>query len=373
MNQTLEQTPLHAWHAAHQGRMVDFAGWSMPVQYGSIVAEHEATRTAAGLFDVSHMGRFWLTGPDAEVLLERIFTRSPRRMKPGQVRYGLITNRAGGVLDDVLLSRVVPAGDEPFWLLVVNASNRIKIWDWLLLHTEPGEQAGLSDRTRETAMIAVQGPLALQLVQPHVGDLDLAGMKYYTVRRSQGWGDWVLVSRTGYTGEDGCELILPKENAVAAWEALLAAGADQGARPAGLGCRDTLRLEAGMPLYGHELEEEINPIQADLKFALDLADRDFIGRDAIALFAEDPGQPVRIGLEISGRRAAREGSTLLQGGERVGVVTSGSFSPTLEKPIAMGYVIPEAAAVGATLEVDIRGKIVPAKVVSLPFYRRPRV
>jgi aminomethyltransferase len=214
----------------------------------------------------------------------------------------------------------------------------------------------------------VQGPFAREILAP-LADADLGGMKYYSGQDATIAGVQSYVSRTGYTGEDGFELVVPNENAVAVWEAVLAAGQSQGAMPAGLAARDTLRLEAGMPLYGHELSESINPIQAGLKFAVNL-DREFVGRERIARFAQDPAQPKRVGLELSGRRVPREHYPITQGEELLGEVTSGTFSPTLDKPIAMGYVRPEFAAAGTELEIDIRGRRAPAAVVPLPFYQR---
>ncbi len=344
--------------------MVDFAGWSMPVQYSSIVAEHRATRTAATLFDVSHMGRLLLAGPDAGRFLDHLVTRRIADLAAGRIRYGLITNAQGGILDDVLVYRL---HEEGRYQLVVNASNRLKILDWIEVH-RTGFQVTLDDRTHATAMIALQGPLAPALLQPLV-DADLSGWKYYTGREAAVAGMQAYVSRTGYTGEDGFELVVPAAEATAAWEKLLAAGAEQGVMPAGLAARDTLRLEAAMPLYRHELSEAINPYQAGLGFAVNL-DHEFIGREAVARFAQDPAQPQRVGLTLSGRRVPREGYRVYAGEEPVGEVTSGTFSPTLDRPIAMAYVAPAQAEPGTELSVDVRGDRQPATVASLPFYKR---
>jgi aminomethyltransferase len=353
--------------------MVDFAGWSMPVQYTSIVEEHNATRRAIGLFDVSHMGRFTLTGPGTAEFLDRITTRRVADMSEGQIRYSLVTNEEGGILDDVLTYRIAGVADSDFQM-VVNAGNREKIFDWLVAKQKDLGAGGVDivDRTVETAMIAVQGPSAVALVEPLVAT-DLEGMRYYTGQMTNISGLKGLVTRTGYTGEDGCELIVAAEDAVAVWDILLGAGQSLGATPAGLACRDTLRLEAAMPLYGHELTEQINPIQAGLKFAINLKDRDFVGHDAIAGFKDDPAQPRRVGLVLSGRRVPREGYPIVDAaGKTVGHVTSGTFSPTLEQPIAMGYVDPQAAETGTELAIDIRGRAEPATVVALPFYKRAK-
>jgi aminomethyltransferase len=371
MTASLARTPLYDWHASHGGRMVEFGGWSMPVQYSSIVAEHLATRTAAGLFDISHMGRLRFDGPDAAEFLDRLVTRRVTDMRPGQIRYALVTSETGGILDDVLVYRLADAAGGTYYLMVVNASNRPKIVDWIrrCQAASPMGQMQWSDLTQQWAMIAVQGPKALDLVQPLV-EADLAGMKYYTGTETRIAGHGGIVSRTGYTGEDGCELIVGAAMAEKVWQTLLDAGAPLGALPAGLGCRDTLRLEAAMPLYGHELSEEINPYQAGLAFAVNLQGRSFPGRDALARIKQDPSQPRRVGLQLEGKRIPREGYPILRGGETVGHVTSGTFSPTLERPIAMGYVRPDCAEPGTELAIDLRGRAEGARVVELPFYRR---
>lgn len=375
MTGPLFRTPLADWHSAHGGRMVDFAGWSMPVQYASIVAEHQATRQAVGLFDVSHMGRLRLDGSGAAAFLDRLLTRKVVGMGPGKIRYSLICNEGGGILDDVLVYHLLAHGGGLYHLLVVNASNREKIVGWLKSHLQPSDDVTLNDRTFETAMIAVQGPQALMCAEPLVGT-DLGGLGYYTGTETTICGHAAIVSRTGYTGEDGCELIVPATAAIEVWEKVLAHGKDAGAAAVGLGARDTLRLEAAMPLYGHELNEQINPIQAGLSFAVNLEGRDFIGREAMVAAKQNKELPVRVGLELAGRRAAREHYPVLTPTRSasevatVGEISSGTFSPTLQKPIAMAYLPPQYAEVGTELAVDIRGSAEPARVVKLPFYSR---
>ena len=369
----LAHTPLHDWHAAHGGRMVDFAGWDMPVQYGSIVAEHTATRTAVGLFDVSHMGRFRIEGSGAAAFLDRIVTRKVQGMKPGQIRYALVTNDNGGILDDVLVYRLTDDSDHGFYQLVVNASNRTKIWDWLLAH-QPGPEVQLTDVTISTAMIAVQGPRALEIVRP-ITEVDVARLKYYYGAESKISGGAGIVSRTGYTGEDGCELVVPAGAALEVWDKLVAAATQFKGAPAGLGARDTLRLESGMPLYGHELGEDIDPFQSGLGNAVDLEGRTFPGSAALIKLRDDATLPVRAGWILAGKRVPREGYGIYRGEQQVGRVTSGTFSPTLEAPIAMGYVSREcvsqdAANTSAQLSIDIRGHREAARAVQLPFYRR---
>jgi aminomethyltransferase len=369
MTGPLLRTPLADWHSAHGGRMVDFAGWSMPVQYGSIVAEHQATRRAAGLFDVSHMGRLRLVGAGAEAFLDRLLTRKVASMAPGKIRYSLVCNEEGGILDDVLVYHLQQHGGGLYYLLVVNASNREKIYQWLLRHRQADEDIKIADSTMETAMIAVQGPAAIQCVEPLAGK-DIGGLGYYTGTEATICGGAGIVSRTGYTGEDGCELIVPAAIAGLVWESVLSQGKTSGAMPAGLGARDTLRLEAAMPLYGHELSEQINPIQAGLSFAVNLEGREFVGKSVLMEAKQKKALPVRVGLELAGRRAAREHYAVLSDGQAVGEVTSGTFSPTLERPIAMAYVPPQYAQLGTELAVDIRGSAEPCRVVKLPFYTR---
>ena len=371
MSGELKLTPLYDWHRANGARMVDFAGWSMPVQYGSIVEEHTATRTAAGVFDISHMGRLRFDGPGAAGFLDRLLTRRVLGIEPGQIRYSLVTNESGGILDDVLVYHLQDPPESSYYLLVVNAGNRQKIVSWIEPHLADAQNVGFTDQTLSTAMIAVQGPGALKAAQSLLADR-LDDLRYYqgsVTRIGNGPG---VVSRTGYTGEDGCELIVPGESAVAVWQQVLAAGGS----PAGLGARDTLRLEAAMPLYGHELSEQIDPYTAGLGFAVQNKDRQYIGRAALLakkeLLAnkEQTDRPKRIGLSLSGRRVPRQGYNVYRADELVGQVTSGTFSPTLERPIAMAYV--RAAAANEELNIDIRGRHEPARVVELPFYRRPQ-
>jgi aminomethyltransferase len=368
MTTALAQTPLHQWHAAHGGRMVEFGGWSMPVQYGSIVEEHHATRRAAGLFDISHMGRLRFDGDDAGRFLDTLVTRRVDNLRPGRIRYGVVCNDDGGCLDDVLVYRLDDDGG-PYHLMVVNASNREKILGWIERHIDGFGDVQFEDLTLTRAMIAVQGPRALGLVTPLL-QFDPAELKYYTGRESTIGSTRGIVSRTGYTGEDGCELIVPADFATELWQTLLDTGESVGAAPVGLGARDTLRLEAAMPLYGHELTEEITPVQAGLGFAIDLEDRKFHGREALIQAQGDRELPQRVGLVCSGRRVPREDYLILSEENEVGHVTSGTFSPTLESPIAMGYVSPDSSRPGTELCVQVRGRGEAARVVELPFYKR---
>ena len=360
---TLLRTACHPWHTAHGGRMVDFAGWEMPVQYSSIVAEHKAVRQAAGLFDIAHMGRLKFNGPDAVKFLDHLLTNEVASLKMGQVRYALVCQENGGVLDDVLVYRFPETH-----LLVVNASNRLKILDWIAKH-QSGFDCQVQDCTESHFMLALQGPSSLSLLQP-LTDIPLEPMGYYFGAPAKVLGQPALVSRTGYTGEDGYEVIVEADQGLKLWETLLAAGANAGVLPAGLGCRDTLRLEAAMPLYGHELNESVDPLTAGLGFAVKLKKPDFIGRAALEAIKATPNRPVRVGLELTGKRIAREGSLVFTGDQQIGNVTSGTFSPTLEKSISMAYVNPAQSSVGTTVDVDIRGQRIAATVVKLPFYQR---
>ena len=355
------RTSLYDAHLALGARMVDFAGWDMPVQYTSIAQEHQAVRTAAGIFDISHMGRFWFAGSGAVPLVQRIFTNNAATLKEGQVRYGLVCNERGGILDDILVY-----GYADGLGMVVNASNREKVFTWIQSH-QSSQPVPLRDTTLETCMIAVQGPKALELVHG-LTPADAAALPYYFSTHTTYRGNTCLLSRTGYTGEDGVEFTVSRHQGQALWDDLKL----RGATPCGLGARDTLRLEAAMPLYGHELNEEIDPLQAGLNWAVKFDKGEFLGREALLKRKDEAGRPKRVGLEIEGKRIAREQAVVLVGGQKIGVVTSGTFAPTLEKAIAMAYVDPAHAGVGTVCEVDIRGKPSPAKVVRLPFYDRKR-
>ncbi len=361
---SLLRTPLYDWHASHGARLVDFAGWEMPVQYSSIVPEHKAVRGACGLFDIAHMGRLRFTGPDAARFLDHLLTNDVSSLAVGQIRYSLVTNDTGGILDDVLVYRLPQSH-----MLVVNASNRLKIVDWIENHRS-GFDVVIEDLTLSHFMLALQGPRALELLQPLV-PVELSQIRYYHAVETTILSRPGLVSRTGYTGEDGVEVIVPAADALALWTTLFDQGTPIGLLPCGLGCRDTLRLEAAMPLYGHELNESIDPFSAGLAFAVKLEGREFPGRDILAARQHDPQRRKRVGLKLAGRRIAREGATVWIGIQKVGDITSGTFSPTLEQSLAMAYVDPGSAVEGTAVEVEIRGQRESATVVKLPFYRRP--
>lgn len=369
MSTQLATTPLDDWHRSAGAKMVPFAGYEMPIQYESIVSEHQLCRTSAALFDVSHMGRLRFDGDQAADLLDHLLTRRVSDLQIGRVRYGLMCDPKGGVLDDVLVSNLQTPSGSQFHLLVVNASNRHKILESIKPHLDDFPTVTLSDRTELTAMIAVQGPMAVEICQK-LFRTDLAKLKYYRAVITDQFAKPVILSRTGYTGEDGFELIVRAEEAGRVWENILLAGRDQGCGAAGLGARDTLRLEAAMPLYGHELSETIDPITAGLSFACDFEGRSFVGDEALRdIVAAGPAKK-RIGLKPEGKRPAREGCPVLSNsGEEIGVVTSGGPSPTLGYPIAMALV-DSSHAESEQFQIDIRGKSVTAMRVGMPFYRR---
>jgi aminomethyltransferase len=356
-----KRTVLYDWHVGHGARIVDFGAWDMPVQYTTIMEEHTAVRTGTGIFDVSHMGRLSFGGPDTLALIQRVFTNNASTMKDMQVRYGLICNDQGGVRDDVLVYRW-PYG----YAMVVNAGNREKIVGWLE-ESKGSLNVQMQDQTLDTCMIAVQGPKALEASQGLV-EADVSKLAYYYAAPTRYDGKGCVVSRTGYTGEDGLEFMVSKAQGAQLWEALV----KRGARPCGLGARDTLRLEAAMPLYGHELSEELDPFQAGLDWAVKLDKGDFRGREALVRRRQDVTLRKRIGLELSGKRIAREGAAVQAEGKTIGTVTSGTFAPTLHKTIAMAYVEPAFTKPGIHCQVDVRGNAEAAQAVALPFYKRSK-
>jgi aminomethyltransferase len=367
----MKQTTLHDRHVELGARMVEFGGWSMPVQYGAILDEVTTVRTAAGLFDLGHMGRFEVAGPDAVALVDRVATNHAARIPVGAIRYGLLLNDAGYPIDDLLIYR-----DEVGVYLVVNASNTDVDLAWMRRHAD-GLDVAVVDTTDETGMLAVQGERSVDVLQPLVAGCDLSSIKYYRFDHGTVCGlPNTRISRTGYTGEPGFEVYVPAGEAPRVWDEILAAGAPHGLKPIGLGARDTLRLEAGMSLYGHEIDLSHHPLEAGLAFAVKLDDEkgDFIGRAALERLAAHPTRRL-VGIATDGPRVPRQGHVLYAGPERqtaVGEVVSGAKSPTLNTNIATAYVRLESAAEGTELELDVKGKRQPARVVSLPFYSRTR-
>jgi aminomethyltransferase len=365
----LKRTPFHDFHVQAGGKLVDFAGWEMPILYRGIVDEHEQTRNSGSIFDVSHMGRLHFSGKDAAAFLNKVLTRNVADQKVGQSRYSLVTNEAGGILDDVILSK-----DVKNWILVCNASNREKLVKYFTkVRHDLDLDFDMADNTESTAMVALQGPRIIERVAG-VLPVDLGSMKRYHFESGSYMGMLKFtVFRSGYTGEDGVEIVIPAKVAGMAMKLIAGKTEKEGAtiKPAGLGARDTLRLEAGMPLYGHELNVNTDPISAGLTWAVDL-NKDFIGAEALRKIAAEGPKRKLVGLELEGKRIARQGTPVVADGLPVGEVTSGTLSPTLQKSIAMAYVDAERAAEGTPLAVDLKGTQIPAKVVKLPFYKRPK-
>ena len=341
--------------------MVDFAGFRMPIQYTGITDEHLAVRENVGMFDLSHMGEFEITGPDALGFIQKTTTNNAADLSPGQIQYTCMTMPDGGIVDDLLVYCL----GENHYLLVVNAANTEKDFQWLQSHLEGDLQ--LADRSPETSLLAVQGPNAEKVVR-QITDFDLSSMKYYTWAEEELAGARVLFSRTGYTGEDGFEIYIPPEHTDIIWQALTEAGRKYDMQLIGLGARDTLRLEMKMALYGNDIDETTNPVEAGLSFIISF-DKDFIGRDVVERVKEEKPARRLVCLELEGRAFPRHGYEITDNGEVIGQVTSGTFSPSLKKPIALGYVARHKAKSGSQVSVKIRNKDFPAVVVKPPFYK----
>lgn len=371
----MQKSPLREFHIDMKAHMVEFAGWEMPLYYSGIQSEHVQVRTSGGVFDVSHMGRFKVSGRHARRLLERVCTRRISDMEIGQCRYALVCNEQGGVRDDVIVYRL----DDDQFLVVVNASNRAKLWEHFERVRAAGElKVSMDDQTLSTAMVAIQGPRVIERIGQFSREVPTLKKYRFTVKNLL--IAKLIVSRTGYTGEDGVEVILPTMAVGMAMKYLLQdidMKAEQALlRPAGLGARDTLRMEAGMPLYGHELGEEINALSCGVDFAisLDKADQDkgepFVGMEALRR-VRDEGGPARLmtGFLVDGKRSARQGMPVVHGGKQVGVITSGCPSPTLGMCIAMGFLDKDLRAIGTGVEIDTGKGLLAAKVSPLPFYK----
>ena len=362
----MHKTPLDSQHRALGARMVPFAGWEMPVQYSGLVQEHRAVRGGAGLFDLSHMGELWVRGPGAAEALDRALVSAPSRLATGRAHYSMICTEAGSIIDDLIVYRL--ADDE--FLIVSNASNYEAVADELGQRLV-GSDATLDDASMRTGLVAIQGPLSRELLQEHCS-IDLEPLKYYSIARGEVCKRPALIARTGYTGEDGFEVYLDWDDTERVWNHLLEAGGPRGLLPAGLGARDTLRLEAGMPLYGQELDRDTTPFDAGLGRVVKFdKPGDFVGREALERSSTTSARSL-VGLRLTGRGIARTGYPvyLPAGNEAVGKVTSGTSSPTLGVAIAMAYLPREHAEPGTHLEVAVRAERVAAEVVALPFYRR---
>ena len=363
----LHETALTDVHRALGARLIEFGGWLMPVQYTGILEEHRAVRERAGLFDLSHMGELFVDGDDAGDALAAALVTDPRTLAVGRAQYSMICAPDGGIIDDLIVYRLGPEG----FLVVANAGNATVVSDELATRLG-GRRAVLDDRSLATSLVAIQGPLAAQILAP-LTDVDLDALRYYAIAEGQVAGIKALVARTGYTGEDGFEIFVDWERGPEVWEALAKAGAKAGVIACGLGARDTLRLEAGMPLYGNELDRDTNPFEAGLGRVVKLEKAgDFVGRAALEKVAKEGPEKRLVGLSITGRGIARHGHPVLRDGTAMGIVTSGTHSPTLGRPIAMAYVAPADAEPGTILAVEIREQPVSAEVVPLPFYKRAK-
>jgi len=363
---TLKRTPLYEQHVALGARIVEFSGWEMPVQYSSILEEHRAVRTHAGLFDVSHMGEFKVDGPDALAFLQHLVPNDVSRLAINQALYTQICLPDGGTIDDLIIYKL----EDKHYMLVVNAGNIDKDFAWVEKQAKDFH-VQIINQSNTTALLALQGPESQSILQP-MTKVDLSTIRYYHCEPGLVNGINCIISRTGYTGEDGFELYCASVDAPKLWNDLLAAGKDHGLLPAGLGARDTLRLEASYCLYGHELDEETNPLEASLGWTVKLNKDEFIGHDALLKAKEQGLKRKLIGIEMVERGVCRGGYPIYEEDQQIGVLTSGAPSPTLNKNIGMGYVEASQAIIGKAVFVDIRGKRVAAQIVALPFYKRPK-
>ena len=359
------KTPLYDAHVKAGGKIVPFAGYLLPVQYGTgVITEHMAVREKAGLFDVSHMGEVLCQGKDALANLQKLLTNDFTNMVDGQARYSPMCNENGGTVDDLI---VYKRGDNDYFI-VVNAANKDKDYQWMLDH-QFGEVT-FTDASSEYGQIALQGPKAMEILKKLTAEENIPKKYYHAVFDTEVAGIPCIISKTGYTGEDGVELYLASENAEKMWDTLLEAGKDEGLIPCGLGARDTLRMEAAMPLYGHEMDDEVSPLETGLNFGVKMKKDEFIGKKAM----EERGEPkiTRIGLKVTGRGIIREHQDVYAGDRKIGHTTSGTHCPYLGYPIAMALVDADSVEIGDAVEADVRGRRVAAEVVALPFYKREK-
>ncbi len=368
MNETsLKKTPLNAVHRELKAKMVPFGGWDMPVEYSGLISEHMAVRKAAGLFDVSHMGEFFVEGAGALAFLQRVTSNDVAKLVDGQAQYSSLPMPSGCPVDDVIVYRF---GPEKF-MLIVNAGNLEKDWAWI--NAQGPQGCTLTNRSDEIALMALQGPLAQEILAD-LTPIDLAGIKYYHFAQGDVVGVPATVSRTGYTGEDGFEIGVPADKAEIVWRRLLDQGKERGLVPTGLGARDTLRLEAKMALYGNDIDETITLVEAGLGWIVALSDAkgDFIGRSVLEPQKKNGTARKLVGFEMTGRGIARHGYPVFVDGHRSGDVTSGSYAPFLQRNIGLCYLPAAKAVPGTAIEIEIRGHRVAAKVVPTPFYKRAK-
>ena len=354
----MKRTPLYDIHIKLKAKTVPFAGWEMPVYYSSIMAEHKAVRTSAGIFDIGHMGAVKVSGQNALQYLQKILSNDVSKLEAGSSQYSIILNESGGVIDDIFVYRL-----PDHYMLILNASNTDKDIEWLKKKMPGG--AEIKDLKHDLTLLALQGPKSQDLLQK-ICKLDLKTLGHHKIAKSQISNIESLISRTGYTGEDGFELFFDRSKAETIWNKLI----ELGAVPCGLGARDTLRLEAGMPLYGHEYNEGITPLETGFSFAVKLDKGDFIGRDSLVVHKEEGTSKRLVGIKLNETGIPRQGQKIFKDGKMIGYITSGTMSPTLKVPIGMGYVRSEYSDIGSAFDVDIRGKHIKAEVAKLPFYKR---
>jgi aminomethyltransferase len=358
-----QRTALYDTHLAHGAKMVEFAGFFMPVQYRGIIEEHLQVRKSVGIFDVSHMGEFEFRGSGAREFLQHMTINDVSKLEIGQAQYSALCYPEGGIVDDVIVYRKADR-----YLMVVNAANLQKDWAWLAQHADAS--VGMVDVSNETGLLAVQGRNAQATLQK-LTRLDLKTIKYYWFTETELVGVPVLISRTGYTGEDGFEVMMANSHAVQSWDAIMEAGKEFSIEPIGLGARDTLRLEVKFCLYGNDIDQTTNPIEAGLGWITKIDKGEFIGKAAIAQMKANGPKRKLVGFELPGKNIARHGYAILKDGNNIGHVTSGTFAPSLQKAIGMGYVAVEHSAIDTEITIDIRGRMAPARIVKTPFYQRP--
>lgn len=361
----LRKTPLNARHRASHGRMVPFAGWEMPVEYAGIASEHLAVRTRAGVFDVSHMGEIEIAGKDALAAVQRIACSDPAQLKVGQAQYSGLLTPEGTFLDDMIVYRMAPI----HFLLVVNAGNTAKDFAWISEQVKAAGEVAAIDSSSRYALIAIQGPASREVLQPLTG-VELGGIEPFWFSHGEVASARATIARTGYTGEDGYEIFIPPNMADKVWQAILESGRSADVVPAGLGARDTLRLEASMRLYGHDIDETTTVLEAGLGWMVGWTNERFIGRDRLLQQKEAGVSRKLVGFEMVDRGIARHGHRVMQGDTPVGVVTSGTQTPYLGKAIGMAYVPMDQSRAGTEIDIDIRGRVAKGRVVRMPFYKR---
>lgn len=361
----MNRTVLYETHGSLNAQFVEFAGWEMPISYTGVLEEHKAVRTAAGLFDVSHMGRFQVSGQGAKGLLQYLSTADIAGLRPNQACYTLFCNKKGGIIDDLIIYKLERAA----YLVCVNASNREKCLNWIKASSDKFSNVTVEDISDSIAQIAIQGPKSLEILQG-LTDVDLSPVKLKNFVQGRLGGMDSYIARTGFTGERGYELFVPAIIAPGIWDSIMKQGEPLGLKPAGLGARDTLRLEMGYLLYGSDMDDNTSPLECSLEKAVDLGKEDFIGKEAILRQKEQGIERRLVGFELLQKGVPRHGYRIYSNGKTLGVVTSGNFSPTFKKGIGLGFVHPKYSKPGAEILIDIRGKVAPAVVVALPFYKK---